>query len=232
MKIGAIILSRLDSSRLPGKALIEVAGKSIFGYVHERASKINGIAEIVLATTKREVDDPLVVFAKNKDILCFRGNTQNVAKRVLSCCERFSFDAFVRINGDSPLLHYELIETAIAKLKENRVDIVTNVFPRSFPTGMSVEVVTYAAYLKAYSKMKIQSDFEHVTTFIYNNSEQFSIFPLHNDKNDWSGIHLAVDTKEDLEKFRWIISRIPGYHTLASISDIIDISKQYTHKKL
>jgi spore coat polysaccharide biosynthesis protein SpsF len=224
MKIGAIVLTRMDSSRLPGKALIKVAGKPIISYVLERAFKIKNVEQVVLATTKRAVDEPLVKYAIEENIPFFRGDTENVAKRVISCCKQYNYDAFVRINGDSPLLHWELIDTAVEKIKEQRYDIVT------YPTGMSVEVLEYSAYLKAYARMNDPSDFEHVTTFLYDNPDQFCIHSLLNQNNDWSGIHLAVDNQEDLEQFKWIISKLSNDHTHSSISEIINTQKKYNHK--
>jgi spore coat polysaccharide biosynthesis protein SpsF len=186
------------------------------------------VSDIVLATTDRKIDDPLAAFADDANISCYRGCTENVARRVLSCCEHYDFDAFLRINGDSPLLHYELIERAIVHMAESNVDIVTNVFPRSYPAGMSVELVTRKAYRRAYSLMTRQSDMEHVTTFIYNNPTLFSILSLHSKNERWANIHLAIDTIEDLDKFKWIISKLTRDHTLASIEDIVDLHHTYS----
>ena len=64
------------------------------------------------------------------------------------------WDAAVRINGDSPLHHSELLSEAVRVYFSDNVEIVTNVFPRSYPIGMSVELVSKLALQKAYTKMK------------------------------------------------------------------------------
>ena len=70
MKIGAIILSRMDSSRLPGKALLEVGGKPILAYALSLCQKIDDFDSITLATSSRTIDDPLSDFAKFHNIKC------------------------------------------------------------------------------------------------------------------------------------------------------------------
>ena len=66
MKIAAVILSRYDSSRLPGKALLKIAGRPIIQYVIELCKSINNISDVVLATTNRKIDDNLVKFAESQ----------------------------------------------------------------------------------------------------------------------------------------------------------------------
>ena len=47
--------------------------------------------------------------------------------------KKYKPDCFVRVCGDSPLIDTGLIEEAINIYKNNKADLVTNVFPRSFP---------------------------------------------------------------------------------------------------
>ena len=54
-----IILARLDSTRLPGKALRQVKGVPLIGYIIARAKRIPDLEVLVLATTERPLDDSL-----------------------------------------------------------------------------------------------------------------------------------------------------------------------------
>ena len=105
---------------------------------------------------------------------------------------------FARISGDSPMIDPKLIDKAIKMSKKTKgYDIITNVFPRTFPKGQSVEVIktfTLKKNLKKFSKV----DKEHVTKFFYKNSKKFNIknFVL-NKKN--KEVKMSIDTKKDLK---------------------------------
>ena len=92
----------------------------------------------------------------------------------------------------------KLIDKVIKISKKTKgYDIITNVFPRTFPKGQSVEVIktfTLKKNLKKFSKV----DKEHVTKFFYKNSKKFNIknFVL-NKKN--KEVKMSIDTKKDLK---------------------------------
>jgi spore coat polysaccharide biosynthesis protein SpsF len=88
----------------------------------------------------------------------------------------------LRISGDSPLIDFRLINKSINIFKKNkRFDLITNVFPRTFPSGQSVEIIKTSALgknLKFFSKL----DKEHVTRYFYRNSPKFKIKNFANKK--------------------------------------------------
>ena len=103
----------------------------------------------------------------------------------------------IRINGDSPLISAHVIKKAILfRKKFTKQDIVTNVFPRTFPKGMSVEIIE-KKFLKKLNSMNLStSDKEHVTKYIYENPKLFKIKNFQCNKN-FSSINLSIDTKKD-----------------------------------
>ena len=105
---------------------------------------------------------------------------------------------FVRISGDSPLIDPKLIDKAIKISKKNKnYDIVTNVFPRTFSKGQSVEVIK-TSILKKYSRNFSKLDKEHVTKYFYKNFNKFLIKNFtFSDKN--KTMKLSIDTKKDLK---------------------------------
>jgi spore coat polysaccharide biosynthesis protein SpsF (cytidylyltransferase family) len=116
----------------------------------------------------------------------------------------------VRISGDSPLINPDVILKVITQDQEYAdVDLTTNVFPRSFPKGQSVEVIPRKS-LELLSDLNLsESDIEHVTPYFYANSKEFKINNLNNDE-DLSFVNLSVDTKEDL-------LRVNQFMTLTSL---------------
>ena len=89
----------------------------------------------------------------------------NVAKRVLDLALFKKKTFFLRISGDSPLIDYKLADQAISILNKNkRYDLVTNIFPRSFPKGQSVEIIRTSMLKKHIDKMS-KLEKEHVTKY-------------------------------------------------------------------
>lgn len=211
-RIGAILPVRLDSRRLPGKALIRVEDKPLVQYVVERVRAVEELDEVVLATTEREIDAPLETVANELGVAVYRGALDDVAGRLLSCARAFSLDAFARVNGDSPLVDFSLLSRGVREYRRGDYDIVTNVLRRTYPPGMSVEVLDTDVFAAGYRDMSEPAHFEHVTRFFYERAARFRILNFESGHEDWGGIHAAVDSREDLDRFRRLMTQLEGCH--------------------
>jgi spore coat polysaccharide biosynthesis protein SpsF len=207
MSIGAIIACRMDSERLPGKVLKEAGGRPLLGHVLDRCRRVSWLAShVVIATSERQVDDPIAAFAGEERVPVFRGSLDDVAGRLLGAAQEHELDFFFRVNADSPFLEPALFQQAAALLDENDYDLVTNLFPRSFPYGVSVELIRTAALASTRPAFASPDDSEHVTRFFYANSHRLRIRNLCRQGEDLSRIRLTVDTPEDWERFQQIMS--------------------------
>ena len=223
--IGAVIQARMNSQRLPGKVLQTVGDKSLLQYVLERVKRCKQINEIVIATSLESGDDPVSIFCQGHGVGCYRGSLFDVASRFNSILMTHSWDAVVRINGDSPLLDQHLIDSGISYFAGKDYDLVTNVFPRTYPRGQSVEIIRASTFKRIYPKMRDQEDLEHVTRFFYHNSTDFHIFNF-SSPVDYSAIPLSVDTPEDLHRFSQIVSKMSKSHWEYKLEDVIRIYQQ------
>ena len=152
MKVPAIIFSRMGSSRLPGKALRHIAGEPLIKRVIDRVSKVKNLSTIVVATSNSKTDDRLTQYIQSLNIEVFRGATHDVLNRAVSCASYLGVDKFVRINGDSPLIDPELLEKGIEMWTDPSLDLISNVFPRTYPVGMSVEIIKTDSLKKIMSR--------------------------------------------------------------------------------
>ena len=139
--IGAIIFARYDSKRLYGKALIDIEGRSLLGRVIDRSKLINGINNIIIATSDRSIDNHIYEFAQSEGIKTFRGSCNDVYQRSIDACEKYKFDFFARICGDRPFFDYELVSKAIEIFKKKGADLVTTMYPRTYPPGLTTEII-------------------------------------------------------------------------------------------
>ena len=228
MKIGAILLSRMDSTRLPGKALLDVGGRPLLSYALSFCQKIDDLDSIAIATSTRVVDDPLSDFAKFHGIPCIRDSLDDVAERFLLAMETLNLDAAVRINGDSPLNNTQILSDGIRLFRGGNFDLVSNVPARTYPYGMSVEEVGRKAMEYACSMMIDAQHREHVTKYFYENQDKFDISLMKSEVAEFSEVQLAIDTREDLDRFEWIISNLEGDLADLDIVSLVKLAKAYS----
>ncbi len=228
MRIVAIVQARFDSRRLPGKALHPLAGKPMLGHVIEALRHARSIDAVVLATSALSSDDPLADFVKAEGIGCYRGSLDDVAGRMLEAARSFAADALVRVNGDSPLMDPALIDRGADLMRANpEADLVSNVFPRSFPKGQSVEVLRTQALDHAMRAMTRPDEREHVTPYFYANADRLKIvsFQAEDPKPE---MQLSVDTSEDRARCEAILARLEvpawraGWRACASAAEALE----------
>ena len=225
MNIPVIIQARMSSKRFPGKVLYPMNGKPLMMYLLERLRQCFGIDGILVATSQDTSDDAVENFCKANNILCFRGDLENVARRFQALIAEFDVPAFARISADSPLMDPAVVERAVKIFKTGEHDIVTNVLPRSYPKGQSVEVIKSEVFLSAFPAILKPSYCEHIISYFYEHRESFSIYNFSSEKNA-SGIQLSVDTKEDMKVFEEIIRRMERPHWEYGWEEIIRIREQ------
>jgi len=193
----AIIQARCNSQRFTNKILTIIYGKPLIEHVISRVKKAKKITKVIVATSKNKSDDKLVKYLKKIKVKYYRGNLSNVALRIFETAEHHKKKNFLRINGDSPLIDPTIIDRAISIFNKNKnYDLISNVFPRTFPKGQSVEVIrTYI--LKKYLKNMNKFEKEHVTQYFYKNPDNFLIKNFINKKKN-KLIKTAIDNKRDL----------------------------------
>ena len=132
----------MSSKRFLGKVLHNVEGKPMLAYVLERLQRCRPLDGIVVATSTDDSDTPVADFCHECGVDCYRGPLQDVAGRFKEVLDEYRFDGFVRVCGDSPLIDQRLIDKGIRIFRRSGFDIVTNVSPKTFPKGQSVEVLS------------------------------------------------------------------------------------------
>ena len=161
----AIIQARLSSKRLNGKVLKKIQKKELLKLVFERTITSKKIKKIIIATSTNKSDDKIVKFCRKKKIDFFRGDLNDVWHRFIEILKLNKEKSFVRICADSPFIHNQLLDKAIQIFKKNKYDIVTNVFPRSYPKGQSIEIFKSSVLIKNYSKLRSNYFKEHFQNF-------------------------------------------------------------------
>lgn len=201
----AIIQARVGSTRLPGKVLSDICGKTMLERVILRTSAAKCLDEIVVATTLDRGDDLIEAYlSETKLCKIFRGSKDDVLKRYFDCATINQADLIVRITADDPLKDPEIIEKAVEIMIENKeLDYCSNTIFPSYPEGLDVEVFKYSALERAFYGSSLNSEREHVTPFIWKNKFIFCLKNFHSDLPSFtSKWRWTVDTADDLKFMR------------------------------
>jgi spore coat polysaccharide biosynthesis protein SpsF (cytidylyltransferase family) len=204
-RIGAIVQARTGSSRLPRKVLLELAGKPLLLHVLDRLARARELDAIVVATSAEPADDAVAALCAAHGTPCVRGPHEDVAARFALAAREHRLDAFVRVSGDSPLIDPAIVDRAVARYRAGDADLVTNVRPRSFPPGQSVEVVRTLTFLSLVPRMTTEEEREHVTPLLYESGLRIARIEA---SRDYGDLALTVDTAEDLARLDALIRRV------------------------
>lgn len=203
MKTVAIIQARTGSTRLPGKVLLPLLGRSLLSHVVRRTSRATRIDETVVATTVAPRDDAIADLAAAQGWLVVRGSELDLLDRYLQAARAHDADVVVRITSDCPLIDPELIDAVVAAMDEG-VDYASNSLePRTYPRGLDVEAMRRAALEEADRIDRDPASREHATPFIYRHRERFRLRRLAHPV-DLSAHRWTVDTPEDYALVRRI----------------------------
>jgi spore coat polysaccharide biosynthesis protein SpsF len=134
----AIIQARMGSTRLPGKALMDLCGTPVLQNVIERVRLARHVDRIVVATTVNSWQ--IVKHCQHNDINFYAGSEDDVLERVNSAAGSFDADIVVDITGDCPLVDPAHIDRLVTLVDETGFDYVSNIRPRLWPDGFDVQV--------------------------------------------------------------------------------------------
>ena len=191
----------MSSSRFPGKVLAPLSGKPIIMHVIDRVRNAVPTELIVVLTSTDASDDPLYHFLDSQGIQVFRGDLFNTFMRFREALKDFPCRNFFRISADSPMFDARLIKQMLPFVADNVHDLVTNVFPRTFAKGLSLELVNSKSFLDIDHQALTDYEREHVTPYFYHRHQEYRIRNIepeahHNVQQE----PCAVDTIEDLRR--------------------------------
>lgn len=209
----------MGSTRLPGKIMMKINGVRVIECQLQQLAHSSNVDNVIFATTTNPEDDIIVDFANSNLIKIFRGSALDVLDRYYQCAKQFSLEHIVRITSDCPLIDPLIVDRTIELYKTKKFDYVSN-FYRSpaYPSGTDVEVFSFQTLEKTWENTSKPYDREHVTPYIYNNPDLFSIGYI-TANVDMSNLHYSVDTINDLELVRTLYKKIS--HRPILLDDIL-----------
>lgn len=130
MKIVGVIPSRLKSTRLPNKALVDIEGLPMIVHVFKRAQLSSVLDEVFVATDSKEIYDAVISYG-GKAVMT-SSEHQTGTDRIAEVAKKIDADIVINIQGDEPLLDPNHIDKVVKPLVEDQdLQVVVLVTPYS-----------------------------------------------------------------------------------------------------
>lgn len=232
-RVVAIIQARMGSTRLPGKILLPLGGRTVLANVVARAQGATHIDDVVIATTTAAVDNIVAAEAHRLGVDAFRGSEDDVLDRYRRAARQARADTIVRITSDCPLLDASVVDVVIDRYLSNggRLDYVSNTIVRSYPRGLDVEVFSAEKLDEAAKFATAKLEREHVTQYIRNHTTRSRLGSVEH-SSDLSRHRWTLDTPEDMEFMRQVFDRLPiteaSIPSFLQVVDFLDMHPEIT----
>jgi 3-deoxy-manno-octulosonate cytidylyltransferase (CMP-KDO synthetase) len=125
MKIVGIIPARFASTRFPGKPLTNIGGKSMIQRVYEQSKKSKVLADVVIATDDKRIEEHVRAFGGN--VVMTKETHQSGTDRCFEAIQQFlaSANVVINIQGDEPFIQPEQIDLVASCFNSDKVQIAT-----------------------------------------------------------------------------------------------------------
>lgn len=207
-RIGVVTQARVGSTRLPGKVLIEAAGRTMLDHHIDRLSAAG--LTVYVATTDTPGDDRLAELVQGRGLPVFRGSDDDVLSRYAGCARANELQVVVRVTADCPLIDGDVVAEGVTRFlqlyEEHGDDVyLSNTIERTYPRGLDFEVFAATALYRADRAATRRSDREHVTPWLYTGADRLSHLVQQRWPVDRSHYRVTLDTAEDLELIRRLL---------------------------
>jgi spore coat polysaccharide biosynthesis protein SpsF len=218
-----VLQARMGSSRLPGKVLAPLAGRTMLAHCIERLRAAD-VGDVLVATTKRPDDDAVVAEAGRLGVRVVRGAVDDVLGRIGQAVAGWNGPYVIRAAADNPMVDMDGARRLLPLLDEGADYCVEE----GLPVGASIEAMRTDVLRKADRLATSASDREHVTPYIRHH-EAFTVrllqAPLALRR---PALRLTVDTRTDLQFVRSLLEPADAGGRLLALSEIVALADRFS----
>lgn len=229
MKTAAIIQARMNSTRLPGKVMLDLFGKTVLSHVVKRVQACEAVDQVVVATTEQAIDKILVAETLNLGVEVFCGSENDVLDRYYRAAKQCDAEIVVRVTADCPLFDPEVLSAMFCEL--DRISLadfqkvyLSNTRVRTYPRGLDAEIFNLSALELAHKEARQGFEREHVTPYMYQHPNEFLIYDFKDNQNN-SDHRWTLDTPEDYEFIKAVYSELYKEEELISTAEVLGLLK-------
>lgn len=224
MKFLVIIQARCGSTRLPGKILKDVEGKTALEQMLNRVSKSKKIDEIIVATTINKEDVAIVNLVSGLGYRVFVGSSGDVLDRYYQAAKLIKPEYVIRLTSDCPLFDWRVLDEAIDELKPESDDLCS--YTETFPDGEDLEIIRFTALEEMWKNAHLASEREHVTLYVKNHPEIYKLQNYECKLGNLKSERWTLDETGDLELIRAVYKHFAP-RTDFSMKEIYDFLQEH-----
>ncbi|MGH2612169.1 MAG: cytidylyltransferase domain-containing protein [Rhabdochlamydiaceae bacterium] len=206
MKYDVFIPIRLESTRLPNKALLELDGQSVIKYLVDRLRLSRKICNIVVCTTTDQSDDKLVEYLRNQNISTFRGSEKDILVRFLDAARHFDTDFIVAVDGDDIYSDPDIVDLIVKEFEKTNAEFIQILgIPVGFtPIGIKKSALENICKLKKTNNTETGYGRFFTENNLFNKRSLSVKTNIHFSKN----LRLSLDYPEDFEIAKRIFAKL------------------------
>ncbi len=228
-----IVQARMNSTRLPGKVLMDIAGQPMLAQQLRRLQQCTLIDDIVVATTASIADDPVAELAQRERVGCFRGSEEDVLARYVGAAREAKADMVIRLTADCPLIDPQVTDYVVRELTDHAMecDYASNVLHRTYPRGLDVEAFFFDTLLRIDRFAQSATSREHVTVVPRSERPELFLCRSVEDIQDNADLRWTVDTSADLVFVQELYERLSLSTRTVSYPEILDYVRDHIDLK-
>lgn len=203
MKIGIVICSRINSSRIPRKALYQLNGIPLIEHL---ITRLNGFGiQVILAIPSS--DKTNYKFLKQRcSVRIITGSADDPLKRMYIASKKCKLDTIIRICHDKIFIDGNLLRDAIEYFKKENADYL---YSTCFTDGSAFEILSFKCLEDATSKFKKVEHISYAAKSVAQKIVHYTPPELYH-----NNLRLLIDYPEDISLFETILSTIGNECTL------------------
>jgi spore coat polysaccharide biosynthesis protein SpsF len=215
---------RLGSSRLPGKALLDLGGRPVLATLVERLRAASRPSRVVICTTDRPEDDSVETLARASGADVFRGSEVDLLARFHAAAQLFGVAHIVNVDGDDILTDPEQVDQVAEVLVSERADWVRL---EGLPFGAAPIGLTAAALARVCAEKttmdtatgwgKWFQDRTDLRVVIRRIADPALVAPE---------LRLTLDYPEDLRVFQAIYAELSQPGVIVPLRDVISLMRR------
>jgi len=218
----AFLQARMGSTRLPGKVLMKIRGKSILERAVSRLSAVPEVDSVAVLTTQLPQDDCIAEEAQRLGVLVYRGSELDVLQRFQDASICFKPGTIIRATADNPLIDIGSVSRIVRELRSRHLDYCVEF---DLPYGAATEACTAEALARSHGMASDPSHREHVTLHIKEHPEEFRVsFMQAPETLRFPQVRVTVDTPDDIAFMDHLIGCLPEGDVPVPLVDYIPMA--------
>ena len=216
-----ILTARMGSSRVPGKAMMDLAGKPMIGRIIDRMRAVPVVDRIILATSTDPRNEPMVAYAKSIGVDVYQHpDEEDMVARIFIAIEDTDAETLLVTGGDCPLIEPELLSEMLEiAMADTSVDFVSPRLGWTYPVGLSADVLSRRSIELCHRNLRDPARRYEIGIYI-RNSARFNAVGV-NRERCLSHYMWTVDWPEDVAFMQRVFSNLQVEGEIFTLNDVL-----------